>query len=157
MKLVLDVLDVRDILPPPKLKNVKNAIDQEMLLKMETLLNMFIAKAFHTPLWRYERHMIFNTLLPLHKTTYLPVIIDLVTNCIEEIINIEPSILERYVHILLYKIWPTRSSVKQVCLQHELKTLVKLSDKYNNTDILKLIYHKNIIYQIMLIYIYKRI
>ena len=39
----LFVLDVQDILPPPKLKNVKNAIDQEMLLKMETLLNMFIA------------------------------------------------------------------------------------------------------------------
>ena len=117
-------------------------VTMESIREILTILNMFIAKAFHTPLWRYERHMIFNTLLPLHKTTYLPVIIDLVTNCIEEIINIEPSILERYVHILLYKIWPTRSSVKQVCLQHELKTLVKLSDKYNNTDILKLIYHK---------------
>ena len=107
-----------------------------------TVLNTVVVKTFHRPLRRYQREILRRTLLPLHKTIYLPVIIDLVTNCALNILNLDPSLLTSYLRILLNKIWPHRSSVKQVCLFYEIKAMILFAHKHNNVDALELIFSK---------------
>eukprot|EP00943_MAST-04B_sp_MAST-4B-sp1_P005054 g5054.t1 len=106
------------------------------------VLKRFVSKSFHDPLRRYEREFLYNTLIPLHKTIYLPAIVDLVTDCIIEIVNIDPSILQRYVYAVLNKVWPYRSSIKQVCMLYEIKALILVSYKFDNVDVLKLLFRK---------------
>ena len=107
-----------------------------------TILNTLVVKIFHRPLRRYQREVLRRTLLPLHKTIYLPVIIDLVTDCALNILNLDPSLLVSYLRILLNKIWPYRSSVKQVCLLYEIKAMILFAHKHNNVDALELIFSK---------------
>ena len=107
-----------------------------------SILNVVVVKTFQNPLRRYQRELLRRTLLPLHTTIFLPVIIDLVTNCALNILNLDPSLLLSYLRILLNKIWPQRSSVKQACLLHEIKAMILFAHKHNNVDALELIFSK---------------